>query len=295
MKKYTTMRSRHGLRHLSLAICLGLLFAACGSRKKAHESNTTNADAVEHSAMAMEKVVQSVNDNRHTTESVTARLSLSLEAGDKSVSVGGHLRMKRDDVIQISLMAMGLLEVGRMEITKDYFMIVDRMGQQYVKAPFDDIDFMRRNGINFYTFQSLFWDELFVLGDSKGDAPTTKHFQKSMEGDDVKLVNRDGDQVVLTFLADAAKGLLRRTSFSGRDEATSILDWQYQAFSELERKPFPSRMQVKLNNRSKAVTATFNLSNIKADSDWQTRMSLNKKYTEVSIETVFNRIMNMAK
>ncbi len=289
------IRHRPGLSQLVLALSLGLLFAACGSRKKALETGAANADAVENAAMAMERVVQSVNDNRHTTECLTARLSLALEAGGKSVSVGGHLRMKRDDVIQISLVAMGLLEVGRMEITKDYFMIVDRMGQQYVKAPFDDISFMHHNGINFFTFQSLFWDELFVLGDGKGEAPTTKRFQKSMEGDNVKLVNQSDSQVVLTFLADAVKGLLRRTSFSGRDEETAVLDWQYQEYGELNRKPFPSRMQVRLNHRSKPVTATFNLSNIKAESDWQTRTTLGKKFKEVSVETVFNRIMNLAK
>lgn len=292
MKIHTT--HPFNLSRLALSLSLLLLFAACGSRKKALEAGVAGGDAVEHAARAMERVVQQVNDHRVTVENVTARLSLALEAGGKSVNVGGHLRMKRDDVIQVSLVALGLLEVGRMEITPDYFMVVDRVGQQYVKASFDDIDFMRRNGIDFYTFQSLFWDELFILGD-KGEAPTSKHFQKSMEGEDVKLVNRDGGQVVLTFLADVTNGLVRRTSFSGRNEDSPALDWQYLDYGEVSRQSFPMRMQVQLNSASKPVKAMFNLSNIKTDSKWETRTTPNKKFTQVSPETVFKRIMNMAK
>ena len=293
MNVHTSHTPSMRLSRLALKMFLLLLLGACGSRKKALES-AAGGDAVDHASLAMERVVQQVNDHRVTAESVTARLSLALEAADKTVNVGGHLRMKRNDVIQLSLVAMGLIEVGRMEITRDYFMLVDRMGQQYVKASFDDIDFMRRHGIDFYTFQSLFWDELFVLGD-KGEAPASKDFQKSMEGQDVKLVNRDGGKVVLTFLADAANGLVRRTSFSGKDETAPTLDWQYLDHGEVERQRFPTRMQVQLNSASKPVKATFTLNNVKADSKWETRTTPNKKYTQVTPETVFKRIMNMAK
>ena len=292
MKRHPTHIPGSHLSHLALGLCV-LLLAACGSRRKALEAGGT-PDAVDHSAQAIERVVKQVNDHRLTVGSVTARLSLALESGDKSVSVGGHLRMKRDDVIQVSLVALGLIEVGRMEITPDYFMVVDRMGQQYVKASFDDIDFMRSNGIDFFTFQSLFWDELFVLGD-KGEAPASKQFEKSREGQDVKLVSHDGGQVVLTFLADAARGLVRSTSFSGQDDSAPALDWQYLDYGELNSQPFPTRMQVQLNQTSKPVKATFSLSNVKADGKWETRTTPGKKFTQVSPETVFRRIMNMAK
>ena len=116
-----------------------------------------------------------------------------------------------------------------------------------------------------------------------------------MEGVDVKLVNRDGGQVVLTFLADVTNGLVRRTSFPGRNEDSPALDWQYLDYGEVSRQSFPTRMQVQLNSASKPVKATFNLSNIKTDSKWETRTTPNKKFTQVSPETVFKRIMNMAK
>ena len=44
---------------------------------------------------------------------VTSKMNLDLNLGGKSLSVGGSCNLKRDEVIQLSLVAMGFMEVGR--------------------------------------------------------------------------------------------------------------------------------------------------------------------------------------
>ena len=278
---------------LPLILCVVLL-ASC----RTHRHAVKNADsplpsAVDHGAAAMVKIVERVNANRQTEECITARMNLSLDAG---VSVGGTLRMKRNDVIQLSLMALGLMEVGRMELTPDYMMVIDRMGHQFVKVDYDDVPFMKQAGIDFFTFQSLFWDELFLFGD-KGREPDEKHYEKTLDEGILKLVNNDSRQMVLTFLADAAKALVTQTSVSAREQGGEpVLDWQYQAHTRLGQKQFPSKMQIRVNIPKRPVSAQISLSNVKNDSGWETRTQVNaKKYKEVTLGDVTDRIRNLLK
>ncbi len=286
------------MKHFRYLILLlaAILVASCGSRKKTLEASSgTLPEMMDNSASALNAMVTSINDNRLTTQAFTSRMNLSLAAGEKSINVGGTLKMKRDDVIQMTLVMLGLMEVGRMELTKDYFMIVNRMERQYVKASYDDIAFFKRNGIDFYAFQSLFWDELFLTG-GQGSAPDAKKFTKTVEGSNLRLVNSDARQMVLTFLADMAKGTVRSTSFASKDAPDEVvLNWNYQDYTKLNKQDFPSRMQVQVNASSKPLSATISLSNLKASSDWEKRTELGKKYTQISMDEVVNSIMRLAK
>ncbi len=118
-------------------LLLCVLFVSCRSKKLA-VSTTTNVPSVTH---------------------VTAKTGLSLSSKDKNVSIGGMLRMKRDDVIQLSLVTFGILEVARIEMTPDYFMVMDKVNRQYVKASYNDVPFLKDANVDFRTIQTYFWDE----------------------------------------------------------------------------------------------------------------------------------------
>lgn len=84
-----------------------------------------------------------------------------MQVGAQDLTLTGNLKMKRDDVIRLQLMAFGFVEAGRLEFTKDYVLIMDRINKQYLKVPYNQLDFLRNSGLNFYSLQALFWNELF--------------------------------------------------------------------------------------------------------------------------------------
>lgn len=76
--------------------------------------------------------------------------------------------MRKDEVIRLQLLIPLLRsEVGRIEFTKDYVLFIDRMHKQYVKANYTDVAFLKNNGINFYSLQALFWNQLFIPGEQR--------------------------------------------------------------------------------------------------------------------------------
>ena len=276
-----------------ILLCV-LLLASCGSKKHASSSSAVLPDGTEGGLSPLQNIVQTVNANRQDETFATAKISFSAQSGEKSISMGGTLRMKRDDVIQISLVTFGILEVVRLEVTPDYFMAINKVERQYLKASFQDVPFLKTAGVDFHTLQALFWDELFLLNSSSA-APTDKQFTKSMEGGGkAKLVNSDSRLAVLTFLVGLPGGLIQQTSVSPRSQGASpYVTWEYAEFGSLGKKSFPTKHNITIANGSKPINATLSLSNLRNDSGWETRTEIPRRYTEVTVEKLLARLMSM--
>lgn len=141
----------------TLLLCA--MLASCASKKHVASTTTTATDGTT-------TVVAPSKDNKQLADAkpqeqacVTARMRLDLSSGGRDVSVGGTLRMKRNTVIQLSLTTFGILEVARIEMTPDYFMLIDKVNRQYVKAAYSDVALLRNANIDFRTIQTYFWDE----------------------------------------------------------------------------------------------------------------------------------------
>ena len=248
-----------------------------------------------HSAGLAAKAVDIINANRQTGTTLTAKASIKLQAGEKSAGVSGTLRMKRDDVIQLSLAFLGLMEVGRLEITPDYFLLIDRMNHQYVRVAYSQVPFFQQSGIDFHTFQSLFWGELFLPGDA-GKAPQSQSYEQEIAGDTLSLTSEVRRQAALHFVASLSRALLLQTSVVARDShADPLMSWDYSNYKSFCGKQFPTGMLMKLSAGTLKAQVTLSLSNLKNNSDWQTRTEVNtKKYKQVTIESIIRRLASLS-
>lgn len=248
-----------------------------------------------HSAGLAAKAVDIINANRQTETTLTAKASIKLQAGEKSAGVSGTLRMKRDDVIQLSLAFLGLMEVGRLEITPDYFLLIDRMNHQYVRVAYSQVPFFQQSGIGFHTFQSLFWGELFLPGDA-GKTPQSQSYEQEIVGDTLRLTSEVRRQAALHFVASLSRALLLQTSVVARDShADPLMSWDYSNYKSFCGKQFPTGMLMKLSAGTLKAQVTLSLSNLKNNSDWQTRTEVNtKKYKQVSIESIIRRLASLS-
>lgn len=276
------------IRFSIMLLCI--LLASCGTKKQTVASGGGGKSVI----APLEHIVETVNANRQDETFATAKMNLSLASGDKSASIGGTLRMKRNDVIQLSLVTFGILEVGRIEMTPEYFMGIDKVNKQYIRATYQDVSFFKKAGIDFYTLQALFWDELFLFGGSNS-MPTDKQFKKSMEGERAKLTNDESQHAVLTFLVNVLTGLVQQATVSPHTQGASpYLAWEYAEFGSLGQKRFPTKHSLTIPNDGKPIKASLSLSNLKSDSDWATRTDAPRRnYKEVTIEQLMSLLMKL--
>lgn len=214
---------------LALFLC-ALLAVSCGTKKHATASGSTEVGLA-----TQQTGNQPVEANPQNETSITAKLRLDLSGGGKSVSVGGMLRMKRDDVIQLSLVTFGILEVARIEMTPDYFMIINKMEKQYVKAAYSDVPFLAQGNVDFRMIQAFFWNE----------------------------------------------------------QTPPIAAWERSDFVALGGWNLPTRHLITIPYKSGSAKAALTLSNPKVESGWETRTALPTHYTEVPVDKLLSRIMNL--
>ncbi|MBR2863409.1 MAG: DUF4292 domain-containing protein [Bacteroidaceae bacterium] len=275
------------LRLIPLLFLLALV--SCHTSRQAEQSLDKSAYSTE-AAAAIYK--QKVADNLVDTKTLTARIKMDVNAGLKDLSVNGTLRMKRDDVVQLSLTFLGM-EVGRLEFTPTDVLIIDRFNKQYVRATYDQVGFLKKAGLDFYSLQALFWNELFLPGER-----TTKNalqrFSLSEEADYIRLHLSDAPQFDYKFRTLAQNARIDRIIVQDKQHPQrGTLVWDYADFKDFKGGAFPTSMTISLDRLTKKLGCTLHLSRIDDSSDWQTRTSLSSKYKQHTLDSILKRLMSL--
>ena len=275
---------------LTIALmALPLVISSCGSKKKVIDDSKTQTIVTENN------VLKKVTENAQTAKFITSKVKFTVEYGAQNIALTGNLRMMRDSVIRLQLMAFGFVEAGRLEFTKDYVLIMDRINKQYLKAPFNQIDFLRNSGINFYTLQALFWNELFAPNRNKLTADDLSKFSTHADGDNIVISLEDGKQEYSWLTNEAGLINMANILYKDRFNGNTQLNWDYVEFEKLEsnNKTFPNRMNIKLTTPKKEVKLGLVLNYIGHESDWEKFTNVSNKYREVTVDEILRRIMSL--
>ena len=107
-------------------LAVPMVISSCSSKKKAVVENNSQMPVV----TALENdFVQKVSSNAQTAKFITSKVKFTVEVGSQDIALTGNLRMKRDDVIRLQLMAFGFVEAARLEFTPEYALIIDRINK----------------------------------------------------------------------------------------------------------------------------------------------------------------------
>ena len=212
-------------------LALPLMLASCGSKKKAVEETTKPVIS-----STQTQFLDKVTNNAQQARFITSKVKFSVQVGEQDISLTGNLKMKRDSVIRLQLMAFGFVEAARLEFTKDYVLIMDRINKQYLMAPYMQIDFLRNSGLNFYTLQALFWNELFQPNHSKLTAEDMHKFTMNTDtGNDDAIVSFETEKIDYSWLIQQSTGVINMTNilYKDRFNGNTQLNWATRTISLL--------------------------------------------------------------
>ncbi len=277
-------------------LALPLVFSACKSHKKVAQPAVMTPEMREKADF-----ISSVKENAQKAKFLTSKVKFSVEVGPQKLTLTGNLKMKRDDVIRLQLMAFGFVEAGRIEMTKDYVLIMDRINKQYLKAPWMSVDFLRNSGMNFQTLQALFWNELFrpnqsslVKTNDKQVIDSIANYTILESGDDM-IIGLEEGKMDYSWLASRNTALLRMANilYKDRFNGNTQLNWDYDEFKSLNKRMFPHKSAITLTTPEKEVKLGMTLNYISADTEWETRTEISNKYREVTVDEILRRFMSL--
>ena len=284
----------------SMAVLLAsvlLLLTACRSSRVVQPAGGPQGAATGSATELLQRVCsQAAADAIY----VSSKMKFTATVGGKEVTLSGTLRMKRNDVIRLQLMPLGLVEAARMEFTQDYVLIMDRINKQYVKAAYADVDFLRDSGLSFSSLQALFWGELFQPGQPTLGADALLRYDTAAQGQDETLVSfrqTDRQKMSYTWLVDNLTARIKRVSVTHSDarHGDTTLDWTYREFKPLTAAAtqFPSDVQALVNTPQKSMKVDIKLSSLTTDSDWETRTKVSGKYRQVEPDDILQRLTSL--
>lgn len=286
-----------------MLIAASLAVVSCGTKKASVDAMSSATGTASTMASAENRKIdfmRKVYDNEVYTRSISSKIKFTINTGRKDLSVSGSLRMKKDEVIRIQLTPFGLMEVGRLEFAKDYVLLMDRINKEYVKASYADVDFLQKNGLDFYALQALFWNQLFVPGEQKITDSSLKKFSVTFNDAVVNtIVSLKRGSMEYQWSADKTSGRLRSVdvTYNSKSSGKTTVTCNYGSFKPVGRKHFPTDITLLMKSdavkSSKPMSVNISLDGIDTDGDWDTFTSVSSKYRQVSVQDVMNRLLKM--
>lgn len=279
------------MKTLTSALVLGVTLAltSCGASKHLGKTNTT-VPAAQNTVATLAREVAA---NAQTESNVTAKISADINAAGKEISLGGSLRMRRNEVIQLQLTFLGITEVGRIEFTPTEVLIINRVQKEFVRAKYDQLSFLKQAGLDFYALQSLFWGELFVPGE-KSVANALDRFTVSSAGNSAVLMPKDTPKLQYAFTASLASKLLSMLDVRpSAGNSNARFTTTYGDYARLGGKFFPGKIVLNATGVGKDFSLGLTLSRLSNDAGWEPHTTPSSKYTERTAEEVFRKLLTL--
>lgn len=273
-------------RLMGLFACMLLLVTSCKTSKTVGSSQGLDK-------LSAANYLEAVIKNSPDFEAFTSRVKFNLNLNGKNISVNGILRMKHNDVIQLSLLMPVLrTELGRLEITKDHILMIDRMNRRYVQVPYGDLKFFADTDVSFYTLQSLFWNKIFIPGKDSVSINDFSAFSVRRESDYTEIEVKKSKLFTYLFMTKSDVGQLTESTIGLRSKDYR-LNWKYRDFQAVESKNFPSRMNVSFKGGKKPIEAELVLSRMAANGDWDARTTIPNRYKQMDVDQLLKQLLSL--
>lgn len=294
------------IKNIGIIVAATLVFASCGTNRAIVKQPTTvkQTTAPTQSSVQKQKLqfVQKVSDQSLYQKNLVSDLSFTLNTGSRNISVPGILHMRKDEVIRIQLLIPLIRsEVGRIEFTKDYVLFIDRMHKQYVKASYNDVAFLKDNGINFYSLQALFWNQLFIPGQQRVGESQLSMFSvdlAAVQANNVPVTLLDG-KMAYKWLAESASGLINmaEAKYTSANHGVSTLKWNYGNFQNFGAKKFPVyhevTIQTQATKQQRTIKAVFELNGLSDNADWESFTTPSNRYQKVGVDEILEKLTKL--
>ena len=240
----------------------------------------------------MEKVIEWTPQR----ENLTARTRVQLNMGSESssVSVNANMRIRRGELIRLSVAPVLGIEVARMDITPKGVLVIDRMNRRYVEIGFAEVADILKVEVDFNALQSLFLNEIFLPGRESLTVEDAVKFDLSEQDGRAHLQVRDTRSQMkdsrYSFFTSATDGRLEETVISLKD-LPYALHCRYTDFTMVGSDVFPQSIELTPEGTQKKYSLGLKLSRIGTDSGWDAKSEVPAKYRKMTVQEVIQMII----
>lgn len=258
-----------------MAVLLVLSLAGCRSARQAQTGESARSDSY---AEVARKLAEAPSETE-----LTAKMSVTV----RQTSMGGQIRMRWNEAVQVSVSLLGLAEIARVEFLPDKVVVVDRVNRRYSVCSYADFPGRNYTGLDFNVVQCLFWNRLFAPGkDGAGNIASSMRLQDSSES---AMVLKEREYGYL-FNVRKVNSLLTRVA---KTESGSGITMEYSAFTRVsDNLIFPTVMDVDIDADILDESARIVLSSIDVKKgSWASQSKISTNLKKVGLDDLIKGIL----
>ena len=223
-------------------------------------------------------------------QTLSSRLHITLSDGGKELSVKGHLKMVRDEHIQVSIQPFLGIEMLRADITPDSICVIDRLKKRYVVVDLGAYEGQLPIHLGLHAMQSLFLNELFLIHKQMFTDSDARKLKWQQGQDDLyRGTYRYRDQTEMSFWLNPQNELVK----TGIVAKSHHLDWEYRDFESVATTTFPMSQQVIYRSQNRTLSAVFNFHRTELNSPMRLSFDMPRSYTEISFTDLLNTLTSL--
>jgi len=217
----------------------------------------------------------------------TLSSQVNLDAG--GFSLNGDLRIIKDQTIYITLKAFLGIEVGRVRISPDSLIAIDRINRRYFADSFSRIKDWKEKGLNFFTLQSLFTNRIFLNTKERVTQKDMDSFAQKMDGDKRLVIQRNDPDCFFVMNTDSQ---LSQTVL-GDNTGKFQLNWAYSSFNPVNEYSFPHEMEITISTPKRKIKSTMQLSHVEFGRKLNVDMNIPTRYSRVNLDDILKMFTNL--
>jgi len=248
-------------RYLIVATAV-LMLSSCASKKKLPvqkptETTNTNVD-------------NNYSINNLDFHTFSGRAKAKVEYGDEKQDASIHVRVKRDQVIWMSVTAtLFNYEAARVLITPDSIKIMNKLQSEYIAKPFSYIHRYTGPGVTFQMVQDV------LLANVSNGLLKTDQLTVASASDEVQIVGIKDELSFQYALNKDYRPKVFRLNMVGASEA---LEAFYGGFNSVTGYNFPQNQKINLNTKDIIVNAILDYNKVEFNQGIEVPFSVPSKY-----------------
>lgn len=220
-------------------------------------------------------------------QTLFAKTTIVLDYNGHSATLKGRLRMRRNEVVQMTITALGLMEIAAIEFTPQGAYVIDKVNKHYACIDYAS-GWMNLAGVNFNTVQSLFWNRLFIPGEKESWRHVGDFLFTNIGTQCLVEPNRQR-MLKCQFYTTPDCKQLQQTDLQLQQYKVV---WRYEQFGTIDSYACPAVHDVSVSGNTHTVGARIGLSSMTAlDAGWRGSTDFSR-YEEVGLKQLMS-ILNM--
>lgn len=266
---------------LHIIVMLTVIAAVLSGCRSSRQTGSGTGTAEPNSGSYAE--VASVLAQKPAADELTARISVSADMG----SLGGQIRMRWNECVQLSVNLLGLAEIARVEFLPDKVVMIDRVNRRYSVCGYADFPGRNYTGLEFDVVQRLFWNRLFAPGQNGVSDMVSAMSLKEDGTDSMILQDREyGYQFSVRKLNSLLTSVSKRVQDSG-------VSMGYSAFTRVSgNMVFPTVLDLDIDSDELDLEARIVLSDINiSKGSWESQSRISSNLKKVDIDELIKSLL----